>query len=375
MVACGGSDSGVEASGTGGTTPGAGGAVSTSGGAIGAGGAVGSGAGGVIAAGGAIGAGGAAVIGGAPGAGGATGSAGAGAGGAPVTMTVPQDATFQMDGFSVPPGGEFYKCQDFPNPFSGNIAILESKSVMTMGSHHMFVFRLTTDGFYGGTPNLGAGNTKGPLVDCPSGGTEFHPFVHAAQSPEQEFTYPDGLGQAFNSNETPRVMVHYLNTTTDPIQASLVVTMKYVAADQVKNLAASVFLNSVGVKVPPGTSTQSFTYKLPQDVNLLAASGHMHRRGTHFSGTAVGADGKTTQLYQTDDWNEPMPAAFDPAIALANGTTIKWACSYNNDTGKTLKFGESANTNEMCIFTGTYYPAPGGGGIYDQDLTAGTSSK
>jgi hypothetical protein len=239
----------------------------------------------------------------------------------------------------------------------------------------MFVFRLSTGGFYGGTPNLGAGNTKGPLVDCPSGGTEFHPFVHAAQTPTQEFTYPAGLGQAFNTDETPRVMVHYLNTTSDPIQANLTVTMQYVPATQVQNLAASVFLNAVGIKVPPGTSTQTFSYQLPMDVNLLAASGHMHRRGTHFTGAAIGADGKTTQLYATDDWSEPTPAAFNPAIALANGATVKWACTYNNDTGKTLKFGESANTNEMCIFTGTYYPAPGGGGIYDQDLTAGTSSK
>jgi hypothetical protein len=323
-----------------------------------------------------------AAAGGATAAGGAGGSAAVGADtdggtvsepGAP-SLSDATDITFKMDSFEVPPGGEFYKCQDFPNTFPGNVAILESKSEMTAGSHHMFVFRLSTQGFYGGMSNLGPGNTKGPIVDCPGGGTEFHPYVHTAQTLSQEFTYPPGLGQAFNSDETARVMVHYLNTTSDPIPANVTVTMKYVGADQVKALAASVFLNSLGIQVPPGKSTQSFTYTLPLDVNLLGAAGHMHRRGIHFSGSAVDAAGKSTDLYATDDWNEPVAAAFSPPIALANGTAINWSCTYSNDTGKTLRFGESASTNEMCIFTGTYYPAPGGGGIYDQDFTAGTST-
>ncbi|HVW24837.1 MAG TPA: hypothetical protein VHC69_05675, partial [Polyangiaceae bacterium] len=298
---------------------------------------------------------------------------GSGSGGGGAAIATAQTITFTMDGFQVPPGGEYYKCQDFPNTFGGDIAIVDSKSVMTVGSHHLFVFRLSQGGFYGGTPNLGANDTKGPLVDCPSGGTEFHPFVHGAQTPEQETTYPAGIGQAFNSDETVRIMVHYLNTTSDLIDAGVTVTLKYVDASAVKNLAAAVFLNAIGLKVPPGTSTQSYTYQMPMDVNLLGAAGHMHRRGTQFTGAAVLPDGTKQMLYTTDTWDEPMAASFSPAIALPSGTSIHWACTYANDTGMTLRFGESANSNEMCIFTGTYYPAPGGNGIYDQDFTAGTS--
>jgi len=305
----------------------------------------------------------------------ATGTGGAvlASGGAP-SMATPTTITLSLDSFSVPPGGEYYKCQDFPNTFGGNIAIIKSESKMTVGSHHLFVFRLSSGGFYGGTPNLGAGNTKGPLVDCPSGGTEFHPFVHAAQTPDQVVTYPAGIGQAFNSDETVRVMVHLLNTTTNPITASTSVDLVYVGADQVQQLAASVFLNALSVRVPPGMSTQGFSYQLPMDANLLGASGHMHQRGVHFIATAALPDGSKKDLYQTDTWSEPVPAAFDPALPLTSGTTIKWACSYANSTGKTFRFGESAATNEMCIFTGSYYPAPGGGGIYDQDLDTATAN-
>jgi hypothetical protein len=318
--------------------------------------------------------GGAASASGASSAGGASAGGAIGAGGSTSTTTeASQQIMFQMDGFQVPPGGEYYKCQDFPNTFGGNIAIVQSKSVMTVGSHHLFVFRLSEGGFYGGTPNLGPGNSKGPVVDCPSGGVEFHPYVHTAQSPEEVVTYPAGIGQAFNSDETVRVMVHYLNTTSDPIDASVTITLNYVSADQVTNLAASMFLNALGVKVPPGTSTQGFSYQVGTDMNLLTAAGHMHRRGTHFAGTAMFPDGTTKTLYTTDTWDEPVAAAFAPAVALPSGTSIDWACTYANDTGTTLRFGESANTNEMCIFTGTFYPAPGGAGIYDQDFSAGTT--
>lgn len=354
LSACGGSSQDAAADGAGGASASTGGSVSAGGGA--------DESGGVSASGGMANASGASSAGGAMGVGGTT-----------TIGVASQQLTLQMDGFQVPPGGEYYKCQDFPNTFGGNIAIVESKSEMTVGSHHLFVFRLSSGGFYGGTPNLGAGNTKGPLVDCPSGGTEFHPFVHGAQTPDADITYPDGLGQAFNSDETPRVMVHYLNTTGDPISASVTVTLKYVPATAVKNLAASLFLNAVGVKVPPGTSTSSFTYQVAQDLNLLSVNGHMHRRGTHFVGTAVLPDGTKKTLYTTDTWDEPTPATFRPAFVIPSGSSIQWACSYANDTGTTLRFGESASTNEMCILGGTYYPAPGGNGIYDQDFSAGTS--
>jgi hypothetical protein len=338
----------------GGASVGAGGATEAGGSAVGAGGVV-TGAGGSVAAGGTV----------------ATGGA-AGAGGMPADA---QSITLTMDSFSVPPGGEFYKCQDFPNTFGKNIAILESKSQMTPGSHHLFVFRLSSDGFYGGASNLGPNNTKGPLVDCPSGGTEFHPYVHAAQTPIQDNTFPAGVGEAFNTGETIRVMVHYLNTGSDMIMANTNVTLTYVPATEVQQLAASIFLNSVGIKVPVGKTTQSYSFALPMDIQLIGASGHMHRRGVHFVGTAVKMDGTKQMLYQTDTWDEPMAAAFNPAIKLANGTTVQWACSYNNDTGRSLSFGESASTNEMCIFTGTFYPAPNGDGLYDQDLGRGTSTQ
>ena len=43
---------------------------------------------------------------------------------------------------------------------------------------------------------------------------------------------------------------------------------------------------------------------------------------------------------------------------VKKGDAISWSCTYDNQTGKTLHFGDSASTNEMCILVGIYYPAP-----------------
>ena len=43
------------------------------------------------------------------------------------------------------------------------------------------------------------------------------------------------------------------------------------------------------------------------------------------------------------------------------GTSITFRCDYANTSSQRLSFGESALTNEMCIFSGQFHPAPAGG--------------
>jgi hypothetical protein len=278
--------------------------------------------------------------------------------------------TFTLTSFQVAPSAEVYKCQDFPNPFGGSdVAILQSQSVMSKGSHHMFAYKLApTDA---SPANLGADGAAGPLVDCPAGGLEFHPFFHTSQTPVQVNTYPAGVGRALNGTDNVRLQVHYINTTTETITAAMTVTIDTVAPSAVKFLAAELFVNAVGVNVPPGASTQTWSTTLPQDINLVGAGGHMHSRGTHFEAGAAPSLTATnwTHLYSTDTWDEPQAVGFDPPLQLAAGDVIKYSCSYSNSTANTLTFGESAAKNEMCIFSGTYYPAPGGVGIYANLLT------
>lgn len=260
--------------------------------------------------------------------------------------TVGQELVIKTSAFMVPPGGEVYKCQDFASPFGDRaVGVIGTETNLTAGSHHMFAFVMPNDAL----------SLFDQLQDCPGGGTEFHEYLTTAGSPHTVTSYSDGIGRYVAAASGFRMNVHLFNSTTEPVEAFLQMTVHYVDPSELHYKAASIFLNNVALSVPPGASKQAASYVLPTDISLLGAASHMHRLGTHFEATT--SDGQ--MLFQTDEWAEPQPAHFDPPILLTKGTTIDWACDYENDTGKTITFGDSAVKNEMCIFPGEFYNEEG----------------
>jgi hypothetical protein len=70
--------------------------------------------------------------------------------------------------------------------------------------------------------------------------------------------------------------------------------------------------------------------------------------------SARSSDGQL--LYETTEWAEPRPWKYETPRKLKAGSYIEVKCDYENNTASPLTFGESAATNEMCIFVGMYYP-------------------
>ncbi len=260
-----------------------------------------------------------------------------------------------LDEFELASGGEAYKCQNFKNPLGRDVAILQSQSLMSSGSHHLAAFRIEE-------------NAEGPLEDC--SGLEFHATIHAAQTPRAVTTYPAGVGAYLKGSDGVRLNAHYFNLSKQSIVAKVTVAIDYVEADQVTHKAAQIHLNDGTVKVPPGRGSAGGTLTIPADVgdiHIVSLQSHMHRRGVHFVASTADRD----KLYETTSWHEPPVQSFDPAIRLAAGSSITWRCEIQNETTQTLTFGESADTNEMCVLTGYYYPAPEGRGLVG-DVLLGT---
>jgi hypothetical protein len=242
----------------------------------------------------------------------------------------------------IPAGAELVKCQNFQNPIGQDVAILETDSTM-VASHHMFVFHDTS--FNANTNSV---------ADC--SGIEFHDLLHMSQTPTQAVVYPPGVGRSLKGNEGLRILIHLLNPTAQALTAHVTFNMQYVPPDAVQSLAVALFLNNAVLSVPPGVSTQSRTFTVPYDIKVMLAVSHMHSRGTNF----LAQTNTGTVIYSGTSWNEPVPTRFNPDLGVSAGTIITWACTYNNMTGTTLTFGESANTNEMCILAGAAYPATPG---------------
>jgi hypothetical protein len=278
----------------------------------------------------------------------ATGSGGSGAGGGGGTggsPTAAETVTIKTTPYTVEAGSEAYFCQNFANPFGKDVEVVSSESFMTPGSHHMFVF-------------YAPGATDGPSEKC--SGLEYEKTLHSAQTPQQLITYPPDVGASVPATDGLRILAHFLNTGQQAISAELTVVFKVVPAGTVKMQAAALFFNNFNVNVPPlGTGQATKTCSIPYDAQLITVVSHMHQFGTHF--LAKESDG--TVVYEGSAWDDPVPAVFDPPLLLPGGSSITYSCDYENTTTQTLTFGESAKTNEMCILSGQYFPAPNGKSI------------
>jgi hypothetical protein len=287
-----------------------------------------------------IGTGGATGAAAAPSGGGTTSAGGAaGAGGAAV-VDPPGTMTIQTGDFQIDPGGEVFKCQNFDNPFGKDTAVSRIVSDMSPGSHHLHLYNLTE-------------GTSRTIEDCSP--TDFHALVHAAGRPHSETAYPAGMATKLKGTNGLRIQLHYLNTATEQKTASASLKLSPVESSTVSKWVASLYFNRVKLSVPPGTGqTVTTTCSIPSaygQIGLVGAGSHMHQRGVHF----VAKTNTGTMLIEDTTWDEPAPHAYDPPVMLNPGDSITWTCTYNNDTGMTLTFGDSAVKNEMCIVVGRYY--------------------
>ncbi len=200
-----------------------------------------------------------------------------------------------------------------------------------------------------------------PLFDCPEGGLEFHPYFHLTQIPHDSISYPEEVGRSLKASQAIRLNIHYLNVSAAPIEVAAQVTVSYVKAGAVKQLAAGIFVYGGSLQVPTGVSTQAFSYPVPADMKFLQFTGHMHSRGTSFEAHATSkTTGEVRPLYSSGTWDEPVQLDLAPPFEMKAGDSLGYSCTYDNRTGMMLSYGPSAATNEMCNFFGVFYPAANG---------------
>jgi hypothetical protein len=256
----------------------------------------------------------------------------------------PGTVSITSDAFLLKAGQEIYKCQNFDNPFGGkDTAINRIVSDMTEGSHHLHLYHLTE------------GSSRS-LEDCDS--SDFHPLTYTSSAPHSMFSYPEGMATRLLGKQGLRIQLHYINTSDDDRMASATIKLSPTDASSVQKWVSELYFNQLNINVPPGANqTITTSCTIPNTygpIGLIAGYTHMHKRGVHF----VAKTGSGTMLADVNTWDEPPTIIYDTPIMLNPGDKIEWTCTYNNDTGRTLTFGDSAETNEMCIYLARFFSAP-----------------
>jgi hypothetical protein len=275
-----------------------------------------------------------------------------------------QPVTLSMTSFVVPANTEVYKCQQFGNPFGHDVDLTKMIGTMSAGSHHFFLFNMSA---------ATGRNTAGPLGDCPGAGLEFHPFPFLSQTPgAQTVEYGAGMGYPLVGTNGLMMNVHYLNTSGSAVTPEVTITIYPAKPGTVTTHVGTIFLNNIAISVPgntpksnPVSITSSDTPIVDQDYTVFTNWSHMHQYAIDFTASTPAG-----QFYEETDWNEPSlitagsgapgtHTATNLPMKLAKGTNISWTCKYYNPTAVAMTFGDSALTQNMCIYLGQYYPAEG----------------
>jgi hypothetical protein len=263
--------------------------------------------------------------------------------GEPDPSTAPWVLTMTVE---VPAGDEQIRCQYIPVP-PGGIDAAGFSHRYTPGSHHLLLY--PTD--------LSADAAPREPFDCLSRG-DLHQVgvAYGGSEPEGSQEFPPGVAMELAAGSVVLLESHYLNASDTPLTGNVELVV-YPSTVPVTVHAGTLFFYDWAILVPPSPATgvARMQCAIDTDIELQFASSHMHRRGTEFHSTLIG-DGTQIPLHSTTDWATPEASVFDPPLQVHAGQRVELECRYQNDRPHEVIEGESADRDEMCIFTASYWP-------------------
>jgi len=251
---------------------------------------------------------------------------------------------------------EITYCYYFKTPNTEELAIHSWASEMTPGSHHMIMYTTATEGMPAGTiSSSGCGGF---------GATNVPSWTYAAQTPTATVTLPDndGGGKPLAQRIAPATpayfQMHYLNSTDDAIMAHVTLDAFALEANTTYTLTSPFITYNSQISIGPGATNdvETQTCNVPTGFKFWSMSTHAHKQAIK---TAV-KDGGTV-VFESYDWEHPGGRTWmtTPFYTFASGQ-LTYECTYNNtmdNSGSTIVSGPSADTNEMCMAVGYYFPA------------------
>ena len=274
--------------------------------------------------------------------------------------TIPPSAEFpdivlEME-THVDPGSESLECLFVQIPKDrGQVAVPSAESHFSPGSHHFLAYRTRLTELPAAYPGVvDCYETLSGAMSLSSGS------YYEAQQPDQHHDLPPGVAHIFQPGEVVLLQTHYVNPGIEPKDAKATLTLHTMDPAAVEHEAGSILFSNFSLNIPAHskvTQTRTCAVSSSTDMHVSLLWSHMHKQGVRFVATTddPGVDGV---LYESDDWSEPKAREFgnDPPTIVHAGQHITFSCDFDNPTSSALVYGPSAETNEMCILHGMYWP-------------------
>ena len=265
--------------------------------------------------------------------------------------TVSLRADFEVPG----EGRDSYPCFAFRSPFgltdhiTAWTPIIDDERV----THHWLLYRTDTpqerEGFIGECEP----SADGVLVMGWSPGGE------GGQLPEGV-----GLEASVAPNEWLILQMHYLDAsgyeTTIRDRSGVDIC---VAATPQPVVAGIITTGDVVLEIPPRASghveERLCLQRTDEPIHVVAASPHMHRLGTAIETTVRrgSADAPDELVFREERFDYDLQTTYPivPAVEIRPGDVLRTACTYDNPTDATVRYGITI-ADEMCFNFLTVYP-------------------
>jgi hypothetical protein len=247
--------------------------------------------------------------------------------------------------WSVPPGSaDTYKCKRVA--ITEDMWITGFRAIAPPGTHHTVV-TVSNNG-----QQLGE-------YDCQVGSLDLQ-MLYASGVGTQELKFPDGVAMKIRAGQFINLNLHLFNASDSPLTGTSGIEVERITADKVVHEADMTFSGTMNINIPsdgqPHTVEGGCTVSSPR--TIFTVWPHMHQAATHQS-FEITQGATVTKLLDNKPYSfeEQVNYQITP-MQLSTGDRIKTTCTFVNNTGSTITWGDSSN-QEMC-FTGMYkYPAGG----------------
>ena len=246
---------------------------------------------------------------------------------------------------TVQPGESGQWVQYVANPFDEDMDVVDIVGHQGVGGHHAVLYASPSVQEIGTTREW---QPVDQIVDRFLGGV--------GGEGGEEIALPEGAVFRVPAGQALYLNTHYFNATEEAIEGWSQLDVKLEPADQ-SRIAVGLFTNvTLAFAATPGFSEATTTCTLEREVNLVMFTNHMHEWGVAARTTILppGArpDDRPQVIKDDPDWNyewatNPNFERYGVAapLRLEAGTKITTTCSWDNDTGDSLRFPD-----EMCLF-------------------------
>lgn len=179
-------------------------------------------------------------------------------------------------------------------------------------------------------------------------------------SPGKPFeVFPDDVGVHMPTSGSFSLNMHYFNVNNDEAVEDTSGLEVCITRDLRPN-TATTYMFAGSATVPPGGRTENVTtcnVNAAEPVHLITSSPHMHSYGVAAKFEVVRADGTVEVLHDTPfNWEDQTVTEIDTVVTT--GDKVRVTCIYENNTSRTITFGDSSDA-EMCFNFSRYYPRGG----------------